>query len=454
MANKTDSGKLGLVACVAILVGGCIGSAIYSLSGMTMYYAGPAAILSWIVAAVISIIYGMLVAELAVRYPKSGGIFVFPQKALGVKDPKKGEFWALMSAWGYIIANIIAVAFSAIYVATYLGAGFPALSGLQIPLALAAVAICLILNLMKITDAGKFNNLLVGALAVTMLIYACVALFGGTFDASLFTPFFTQGIKGASGWISAIPVAAVAYGSSVAIAFMVSEVKDPNRTVPKSLLIALTIVMALYLLMIVGTLGNLNVGILMDDSNAFFRYVPMFAAIWTGELGQLYPWLAQLISISALLALITTMLVVMALNGRAMQAMSEAGYLPKSWAKTNKNDVPATATIVVAICAAFLSCFPSWTEILVGLGALFSVVSMVITCVSLMVSRKNMPSQEGQYRAPLGNVLPIITIVVMTLCYLPDVIGGSWMLWGFTIAAYAIAAVIYVVASKKKYAAK
>ena len=45
MSNKTDTGKLGLIACITMLAGGCIGSSIFSLSGMTMYYAGPAAIL-------------------------------------------------------------------------------------------------------------------------------------------------------------------------------------------------------------------------------------------------------------------------------------------------------------------------------------------------------------------------------------------------------------------------
>ena len=68
MENK-DSGKLGLVACIAILTGGCIGSAIFSLSGLTMYYAGPAAIITWIVAAIILGCYGVQVAELSVRYP-------------------------------------------------------------------------------------------------------------------------------------------------------------------------------------------------------------------------------------------------------------------------------------------------------------------------------------------------------------------------------------------------
>lgn len=101
MENK-DSGKLGLVACIAILTGGCIGSAIFSLSGMTMYYAGPAAIITWIVAAIILGCYGVQVAELSVRYPHSGGVYVFPAKSLG-------KFWGYLAAWGYIISNFIAV---------------------------------------------------------------------------------------------------------------------------------------------------------------------------------------------------------------------------------------------------------------------------------------------------------------------------------------------------------
>ena len=51
--EKQEQGKLGLGACIAILTGGCIGSAIFSISGMTMYYAGPASVLSWILGAII-----------------------------------------------------------------------------------------------------------------------------------------------------------------------------------------------------------------------------------------------------------------------------------------------------------------------------------------------------------------------------------------------------------------
>ena len=117
--QSNQGGSIGLIACVTMIAGGMIGSAIFSLSGLTIFLAGPAAILSWIIAAVIMLIYGLVVAELSTIFPKSGGVFVFPSKALG-KTEKTGKLWGWISTWGYINANIVAIAFAAIYVATYL----------------------------------------------------------------------------------------------------------------------------------------------------------------------------------------------------------------------------------------------------------------------------------------------------------------------------------------------
>ena len=380
MENK-DSGKLGLVACIAILTGGCIGSAIFSLSGMTMYYAGPAAIITWIVAAIILGCYGVQVAELSVRYPHSGGVYVFPAKSLG-------KFWGYLAAWGYIISNFIAVAFSAIYVATYLGVGFEALSGLQIPLALASILFCVILNLRKITDAGKFNNIMVG------------------------------------------------------------QVKDPNRTVPKSMAIALIIVVALYLLMIIGTMGHITTQFLVE--NPGMRFIPMFAAAWTSMTNV--PWLSKLISISAFLALITTMLVVQNLNALTIQAMAEDGALPKAFAKTNKNGAPSVGIIVSAVIAAALSCQPSWTELLVNLGSIAAAFTIVIVCYSLIKSRQQIPYIEGNYKAPGGNALSWITIIVIVASYIPAIFNGGAQMWIFTAIIYIVGILIYFLYSKKHLA--
>ena len=439
MENK-DSGKLGLVACIAILTGGCIGSAIFSLSGMTMYYAGPAAIITWIVAAIILGCYGVQVAELSVRYPHSGGVYVFPAKSLN-------KFWGFAAAWGYIISNFIAVAFSAIYVATYLGVGFEALAGLQIPLALASILFCVILNMMKVTDAGKFNNVLVGLLIITMLLFSGIALSHGNFNFDNFSNFFDGGM-GKTGWIQAIPNAMVAYGSVVAIAFMVGQVKDPNRTVPKSMAIALIIVVSLYLLMIVGTLGHITTQFLVD--NPGMRFIPLFAAAWTSMTNV--PWLSKLISVSAFIALITTMLVVQNLNALTIRAMAEDGALPKVLAKSNRNGAPSAGIILAAVVAGILSCQPSWTELLVNLGSIAAAVTVVIVCYSLIASRKQMPSIEGNYKAPGGNALSWATIIVIVASYIPAIFNGGAKMWIFTAIIYIVGILIYFLYSKKHLA--
>ena len=443
--EKQEQGKLGLGACIAILTGGCIGSAIFSISGMTMYYAGPASVLSWILGAIILGLYGIQVAELSIRYPHSGGVFVFPAKAMG-KTEKEGKIWGFISAWGYIISNIIAVAFSAIYVATYMGVGFEALANLQIPLAIAAVILVTILNLMKITDAGKFNNILVGGLILTMVLYICIAFFSGTWNAANFSPFFSQGAMGTTGFITAIPNAMVGYGSVVAIAFLVSEVKNPNRTVPKSMAISMVLVVLLYLLMIIATMGNITTQLLID--NPGFRFIPMFAAAFTSLASV--PWLSKLISIAALLALLTTMLVVLSLNARAVSSMAEGGMLPKPLAKLNKNGVPGTATIVLAIVCMILSCFPSLTELLVNLGSVSAAITIVIVCASLICARKKVPHQEGNYKAPGGNFVSILTIVLIVASYIPGIFGGGGTMWLFTIIIYAVGAVIMAYYLKKQ----
>ena len=77
----------------------------------------------------------------------------------------------------------------------------------------------------------------------------------GKWDGSALTPFFTQGLEGTFGFMGAIPIAMVAFGAIVAVSFMVGEIKNPKKTVPQSMIIAMSIVLVLYVLMILTTLG-------------------------------------------------------------------------------------------------------------------------------------------------------------------------------------------------------
>lgn len=441
MKDVNGRGSLGLLTCVTILVGGMIGSAIFSLSGLTMFVAGPAAIISWIIAAIVLLMYGLQVAELSTLYPKSGGVFVFPSKALGKRE-NTGKVWGFISVWGYICANVIAIAFAAIYVATYLGVGFPIFEGLQIPMAIVAVAFVLLLSIFKITVAGKANTIMVSLLAATMIIFVIVGLTSKEWDASLLTPFFTQGAQGSTGFLSAVPTAMVAYGSIVAIAFMVSEVKNPNRTVPKSILIAMSIVIVLYSLILITTTGLISAQFLAE--NPGMRFIPLYAAAFT-KLAAI-PWLAKVISISAVLALLTTMLVVMALTSRAIVATAEGRMFPKVLARTNKNTgSPIIATVVVGVLSAGIACFPQFTQEIVNIGALFAAITITINCVSLIVARRKNKYVEGNYRAPGGIILPILTIAIIIVAYIPGVIKGA-SYWYYTVGVYVIGGIILTIA--------
>ena len=443
--NNNQGGSLGLWTCVAMIAGGMIGSSIFSLSGLTIYSAGPAAIITWAIAAAIMLCYGLICAELSTRFPKSGGVFVFPSKALG-KTKEVGKFWGWVSTWGYINANIVAISFAAIYVGTYLSVGFPIFEGKQILLAIISVLVIMILNSIKFTLAGKVNNILVLAMVAAMLIYIGVAFFSGAWDSSTLVPFFSQGARGTSGFLQMVPTAMTGYGSIVAMAFMVSEVKNPNRNVPKSVLIAMCIVLCLYLGSITATVGMVSAGFLME--NPGMQYIPLYAAAFT-KLAA-YPWISKVISIAAVLALYTTMLTVMSLTSRAIQASAEQGIMPQKLAQNNKAGVPVYATLTVTIPCLVISCFPQFTEMIVSFGALFAAVTIIINIISLIVARKKFSLPDGAFKAPGGIALPLIALGLIIICYIPDVFNGGWMIWAYSIAWYFVGIIFYKVRTKNQ----
>jgi len=443
MSNKSNGspggGSLGLFSCVSILLGGMIGSAIFSISGLTIWHAGAAALLTWIIAAAIQMMYGLQIAELSVLFPRSGGVFVFPAKSLG-RTERQGKIWGFISVWGYIGANIIAIAFAAIHIATYLGGGFPALGEYQIPLAVAACVITGILNLLGTKITNRANAVLVAGLVGTMLIFICAGIFSGKWSASLMTPFFTQGVGGTTGFITAVPNAMMAYGSIVAIAFLVGEVKNPNKNVPKSMAISMGIAAALYLLVLATIMGLQNTQFFID--NPGMRFIPLSAVALTQM--QHLTWLPKVISISALLALVTTMIIVMALTTRAIVATAEGGFLPKFLANSNKSlKAPIHATLVITVASMVISCLPQFTFLIVNIGALFAVITISINCISLIAARKKQTYIPGQYRAPGGYFLPIATIALIVAAYIPGLIN-SFALWAYIISWYAIGALVLI----------
>lgn len=429
MKNK----GLGVFTCTATIIGSMIGSAIFSLSGLTMFKAGPSASLSWIIASAIMFFYGLICSELATRYPQSGGIFIFPAKAFD--NPLIG--W--LSNWGSLLANIVAIAFASIYFGIYLGAGFGIDGKYQVSIALLSIALCIFLNLIDFRKLGKLNTFLVFALIISMLIYIAAAFSSDTYDIQNLQPFFTQGANGKFAFISCVPTAMLGYGNIVSMTYLVSQVRSPKRTIPKSVLFAMITVAMLYTLMIAATLGNISISFLIN--NPSMAYIPMYAACFTTL--SSYPVLAKVITIAAVLALFTTNLILISISGASIKAASENKILPGFFSKENRFNMPIWSVIISGLAAAVLACFPSFVEVIVNYGALFAAVTVIINILSLIKARKDKKADSSLlFIAPGGKTAPVLLILTILLCYIPDFISG-WKIWVYTAVSYLIGFLIY-----------
>jgi APA family basic amino acid/polyamine antiporter len=305
-----------------------------------------------------------------------------------------------------------------------------------------------VMNLMRVSHMVKINTGITFVHVGTMVIFVAVALFAGKWSAGNFVPFFSQGSGGPAGFLSAIPIAMLAYGAIVAIAFMVGEIRDPKKTVPKAMSIAMVTTVIIYVLMMLSTLGLITAQYLL--ANPSMQYTPILAAVFTQLMA--FPWLVDLIVITAVLGLFTTSLVCMALTTRTFQAVAEDGLYPKALAKLNKNGVPANATILtIIICAALtaLSGVVSLISLIVNLGALCTVIVVAYICLSAVSARRKNTDLTNRFKAPGGNAVSIIVLIVLVACYIPSIIQGGWQLWAWTGIYYVAGMIIYAFAARK-----
>lgn len=431
------NGEMNLASCVGLILGACIGSALFSISGQTILLAGGSAILSWVMAAALSCAYGVLLAELAVRHKESGGVYTFPRHAFG---GAKGRFLGFVSGWGYVISNIIAIGFSAIYAGVYTQACFPAIKA-------EAVSIIIMSASLAITyfsghRSQLVQDLMVIFLVVSILAFCACCFWSNEFNLSNFRPFFSSGTGGGTGFVSAIPLALIAYGASVVIPFMAADVKNPEKNIPLSLFLGLGALALIYSTVVCSVVGTVPIEILKSDER--IRYIPLHAAAETVAGSA---WLSLLVSFCAVMAILTTIIALMRVNARAIQSMAEEGFLPDFFTKVNRHGAPAAAFIFMAVIGTGLCFLPKITLHLISLGAIMCVITMIISCFSLMGSRRK-GKVEG-FKAPLGNFLPIAVIAIFAACYIPDIINGGKDIFLYTAVSYLIALVVYLLTKKR-----
>ncbi|GAA0650144.1 amino acid permease [Streptomyces thermocarboxydovorans] len=424
---------LGLGQLTAIGVGGIIGAGIFTLAGTVANgTAGPAVLVSFLIAGVASAAAALSYAEFAGLIPKAGSAYTYGYAVLG---ELAGWFigWDLLLEYTAIVAVVgIGISGYFSFLVNEMGADLPNWmlgapgtgDGHKIDLfaALLCLLIAFLLN-MGIKNAARFETVVVVLKVLVVLLVIAVGVFH--IDTSNYNPFFPYGVGGAFTGAATVFFAVFGYD---AMSTAAEESKDAQKHMPKAIIYSLIISMVLYVAACLVLTGMQNYTEIDPESgfSTAFKSVGL-----TG--------LADLIAVGAIIGILTVMFTFMLGVTRVWFAMSRDGLLPHWFAKTHPTrHVPTRVTWIVGVASAAIAGFLPIGEAaeLTNIGIL---LAFVVVCTAVIVLRYRQPDLPRSFRTPWMPVVPALGVVfsIWLITFL------QWQTWVRFAVWFAVGLVIY-----------
>ena len=236
--------SLGLYSAIAVLVGSTIGSGIFRVPSTVATDVGTlgAIVLIWVIGAVVALFGALTLAELAAIFPRSGGIYVFLREAYGPLP-------AFLFGWTeLLVIRPSALGAIAMIFATYTAALFGLADATIHWIAAAAIILLAAANIRSVLWGAAVENLTTAAKIIALAGVALIAFAFGKGATGALTGPFTMSPASWSGFGVALIAVLWAYDGWADLTFIAGEVRDPERTMPRALLIGTGLVVALYLL--------------------------------------------------------------------------------------------------------------------------------------------------------------------------------------------------------------
>jgi basic amino acid/polyamine antiporter, APA family len=315
--------RLSLFDAVNISLGSIIGAGIFVILGAAAAVAGPALVVSVLIAAAVSLLTGVTAAELSRIYPKSGGVYVFARETLS-------GFGGFIVGWVWLFSNVIAGATVAVGFGHYLKFFFPGLptgAGVVLVLALAVLV-----HLFGAKGSSRLNNVLVLVKIAVLLFFAAAAFLH--FRGGNFRPFLPFGFGGV--WAGAATIF-FAYAGFARVAIVADEIEEPRINVPRATLLSIFISTLIYILVAVSAVGGAGFKVLAGSGS------PLADAV--GAMGMGFG--AKLVALGGLAAAGTVALAAVLGLSRLAQVMARDGELPGFVARADpRTAVPKNAILL------------------------------------------------------------------------------------------------------------
>ncbi len=438
---------LGPLDLTMLGIGAIIGTGIFVLSGQAAAaHAGPAIVLSMVVAGLVSALAALCYAEFASTVPVAGSAYTYGYATLG-------ELVAWIIGWDLILeyalgAATVAVGWSGYVVSLLADLGYrfpPLLSAapgtpvvladgsaaaaiINLPAIVIAIAVTILL-VVGIQESARVNAAIV---AVKVAVVLLIIGIGGMFvSPEYWQPLLPQntGNFGEFGWSGVLRGAGViffAYIGFDAVSTAAQEAKHPQRDMPIGIFASLAICTVLYVLVsgvMVGLVPYQQLGVPAPMALAVdVARVKAAGTAWDSIAGLM----PSIVKLGAIAGLSSTIIVQMVAQPRIFMSMAQDGLLPR-WAGVihPRFQTPHVTTVITGVIVALAAGFTSIGVLgeLVSIGTLFA---FVVVAVGVIVLRHKRPELERPFRTPGVPWLPAISAVA-SLALMASLSGETWM---------------------------
>jgi APA family basic amino acid/polyamine antiporter len=384
---------------VALGVGAIVGTGILTLIGVGADRAGPAVLLSFVVAGAICICAALSYAELATMMPAAGSAYSYSYVALG-------ELAAWIVGWSLIleyslVVSTVAVGWSGYAAPLLTAAGFPealtkgpVLGGaINLP-AIVIIAVVAGLLMVGTRESARLNSALVVLKIAALILFVAVTL--PAFDAANLEPFMPFGFSKSlsadgveRGVMAAAAIIFFAFYGFDAISTAAEETKRPERDLAIGIIGSMAACTLIYVIVAAAAVGALPFTQFADS--------PEPLALILRELNM--GGIARIVAITAVIALPTVVLAFLYGQSRIFLVMARDGFLPASLARISSRGTPSRVIVVTAVLVAVLAGLLPIDKI-AALANAGTLIAFMAVGACLLVLRRRVPEAARAFRTP------------------------------------------------------
>ncbi|HXF05823.1 MAG TPA: amino acid permease [Blastocatellia bacterium] len=401
---------------------------------------GPHAMIGWILGAIISMCDGLVWAELGAAMPGSGGPYVYLQQAYG--PDRLGRLMSFLYIWQTIFIAPLSIASGAVGFALYTKYFWPTMTPWETKL--MAAGLCLFVTALLYRDIRGVGRLAVGLWVVVMLTVAWIVISGLIHfqprlvmdippDAFRLSKDFIVGLGGAT------LIAMYSYGGYFNVCLFGGEVKDPGRTIPRSILLAIVVVALLYITMSVTIIGVIPWREAMQSPSVVSDFIEKIYGPWAGKLVTgLILWT----SLGSVFAIVLG-------YSRVPYAAAVDGRFFKPFARVHPTKrFPSFSLVTIGVTAA-LACWFTLDEIIKALLVIQIIIQYIAQVIAVTMIRRFRPDIERPFRMWLYPLPSLIALGGWLYILLSS--GLPFIFAGLTLLVVGIGAYLWLAHQQKEW---